>query len=423
MDSTVEAALTRLAREQGGPVVALLARQFRDLDLADDAVQDALLDATRTWPTRGIPDEPGAWLRRTARNRAIDRWRRADSASRRTLAAAPDLLIDWSTSGADPDLIQDASDVDDEHLRLVLLCCHPALDRDAQVALTLRLVGGLTTTEIASAFLLPTATLAQRIVRAKGKIRDAGIPLTIPSQLDDRIGVVLAVLYLILNEGYLTRGDNGQVLRIDLVDEAVRLTQVLDRLAPGHAEVEGLLALGLFHRARMRARTDPAGDLVLLDDQDRTLWDRLTIEHANVMLGRAMSRMQPGPYQVQALIAGYHANAPTPGETDRLAIIGLYGQLAAMLPSPVIALNHAVAVATVEGPLTGLAMLDRIDGLDRYHLYHAARGELLLRAGDPDGSAAAAFRRALSLTDNVAERRYLEERRSAAASGSQRQPA
>ena len=292
----VSVALTALAREEGGRVLALLARQFRDLDLADESVQDALAEAARVWPDKGVPTNPSAWLLSVARRKAIDRLRRAASAHRRTLAAAPELVaIDEGLGTSVGPLIVDSAtdDVDDDHLRLVLLCCHPALDRDAQVALTLRLVGGLTTAEIAAAFLVPEATLAQRIVRAKRKIRDAGIPLTIPADLSGRLDAVMAVLYLIFNEGYLSRGSAGNVLRVDIAKEAIHLTEILCSLLPDDAEVLGLLALERFHHARLAARTDTAGDLVLLVDQDRTRWDLPEIHRANAVLHRALSLMRP----------------------------------------------------------------------------------------------------------------------------------
>ena len=291
----------------------------------------------------------------------------------------------------------------------MLLCCHPALDRDAQVALTLRLVGGLTTPEIASAFLIPEVTLAQRIVRAKRKIRDAKIPLSIPAALDQRVDALIAVLYLIFNEGYLTRGDRDGVVRVDLVDEAIRLTRLVASLLPDHAEVDGLLALELFHRARFATRSDAAGELVLLDEQDRSRWDLATINEANVVLHRAMARFEPGLFQMQAIVAGHHANARTASDTDWPAIADVYAQLVQMTPSPVVALNRAVAVAMADGPHAGLALLDEIDGLERYHLLHAARGELLLRAGDT-AAASAAYEVALTLTDNPAEQRHLRRR-------------
>lgn len=306
-------------------------------------------------------------------------------------------------------MIDDAGHLGDEHLRLVLLCCHPALDRDAQVALTLRLVGGLTTAEVASAFLVPEATLAQRIVRAKRKIRDAGIPLSVPVDLDTRVDAVLGVLYLVFNEGYLSRGDRDGVVRVDLVDEALRLTHVVRDLLPERAEVAGLLALELFHAARLATRVDGRGDLVLLEDQDRTRWDLTRIREANAVLHAALRRQDPGPYQVQAIIAGHHANARVAADTDWPAIAALYGQLLAMTSSPVVALNHAVAVAMADGPQTGLALLDTLVDLDGYHLYHSARAELLLRAGRPE-DARKSFATARALAENPAERRHLDRR-------------
>jgi RNA polymerase sigma-70 factor (ECF subfamily) len=288
----------------------------------------------------------------------------------------------------------------------MLLCCHPALDRDTQVALTLRLVGGLSTPEIAAAFLVPEATLAQRIVRAKRKIREAGIPLSIPAALDERVGALLAVLYLVFNEGYLSRGQSDSAMRVDLVDEAIRLTRLAVELLPQNPEVEGLLALEGFHRARTSSRT-AEGELVLLEDQDRTAWDLVLINDANVMLGRAMGRMRPGSYQLQALIAAQHANARTADDTDWSTIAALYAQLVHMTNNPVVALNRAVAVAMAEGPMAGLALLDDLDGLEQYHLFHATRAELQLCAGLP---ARDSFEKALGLVSNAAERRHLERR-------------
>jgi RNA polymerase sigma-70 factor (ECF subfamily) len=322
------------------------------------------------------------------------------------MAFAPDLTAPADDTQDEP-MIVEHSVVGDEHLRLVLLCAHPSLDRDAQVALTLRLVGGLTTAEIAAAFLVPESTLAQRIVRAKRKIRDAGIPLTIPSAVEHRIEAVLTVIYLIFNEGYLSRGD-GPPLRVDLVDEAVRLTRTVLALLPGRAEVAGLLALELFASARTSARLLD-DELVLLEDQDRESWDRRAIEAANVVLAGALARFDPGPFQVQALIASIHANAPSAAETDWARVVALYGQLSAMTGSPIVALNRAVAVSMADGPAAGLAILDRISGLDGYHLLWAARGELLARSGR-HVEAVEALRRARSLTVNAAERRHLERR-------------
>ncbi len=415
----MEAALTRVAREESGRVLALLARRFGDVDLADESVQDALMEAARVWPVQGVPTNPPGWLLTVAKHKAIDRLRRAASAHRRTMAAARDLAavedVSFEDGPGGEEMIDDEQPMADDRLRLVLMCCHPALDRDAQVALTLRMVGGLTTAEIASAFLVPEATLAQRIVRAKRKIRDAGIPLSIPADLDGRVDAVLAVLYLIFNEGYLTRSDRDVVVRVDLVDEAVRLTAAMAEMLPDHAEVDGLLALEIFHRSRLSTRTDAFGDLVLLEQQDRTKWDLQAIGEANAVLHRAMQRMQPGPYQLQAIIAGHHANARTAGDTDWSAIAGLYRQLVAVVPSPVVRLNHAVAVAMADGPHAGLALLDDLeaqgglDGLERYHLLHATRAELLLRAGRADDAKRAfVLARATALTP--VEQRHLDRR-------------
>jgi RNA polymerase sigma-70 factor, ECF subfamily len=410
--AAVHAAITHLAREEGGRILALLAARFGDVDAADDAVQEALVQAVETWQQQGVPDNPPAWLYTVARNRVIDRLRREAAAQRRLHESAPELVRPNAPDvGDDPDeeeLVIDDREVGDEQLRLMLLCCHPALDRDTQVALTLRLVGGLTTAEIAAAFLVPEPTLAQRIVRAKRKIRDAGIPLRIPENLDSRIGVLLSVLYLIFNEGYLSH-DAEAAIRVDLTDEAIRLTDRARTLVPGDPEIEGLLALELYHRARVDARLDGAGDLVLLEDQDRSRWDLSAIQLANRVLAAALRRGIPGPYQLQAVIASLHANARTAADTDWPAIVSAYGRLEALHPSPVVTLNRAVAVAMADGPHAGLAILDTIDGLQSYHLVHAARGELLARAGETD-AARAALGRALELAPSDAERRHLRRR-------------
>ncbi|MBH0109532.1 sigma-70 family RNA polymerase sigma factor [Salinibacterium sp. NG22] len=410
-------AVTRLAREESGHVLALLTHRF-GLDVADDAVQDALVEALN-WAV--VPDNPAAWLYTVARNRAVDRVRREAAAARRLARAAPDLVQAAERNGVSgghgglggnqeevPEMIDDAHYSGDEHLRLLLLCCHPALSRDTQVALTLRLVGGLSTAEIAAAFLLPEQTLAQRIVRAKRKIRDAGIPLSIPEDLTSRVDALLTVVYLIFNEGYLSRGSAAGA-RIDLVEEAIRLTITARELLPGNPEVEGLLALELYARARhdTRFRGD---ELILLEHQDRTRWDGELIEQANGLLGGALSRLQPGPFQTQAVIARHHATARTAADTDWPAIASAYAVLLAMTGgSPVVALNRAVALSMADGPDAGLRLLAEITGLENYHLYWATRAELLLRAGDAD-AAAIAFARARELATNTAEQQHLDRR-------------
>jgi RNA polymerase sigma-70 factor, ECF subfamily len=419
----VSEAVTRMAREESGRVLALLARRFSDIDLADEAVQEALIEASSTWPTRGIPTNTAGWMLTVARRKALDQLRKRSSAQRRIREAAPELAEAWSqenfsSSPQHPNaMIIDQTrsdsppDGDDEHLRLVLLCCHPALDRDAQVALTLRLVGGLTTTEIAAAFLLPEPTMAQRIVRAKRKIRDAGIAMTMPDNIDQRIGSVLAVLYLVFNEGYLSRGDSAVAVRVDLFDEAIRLTRVVAGLTQA-AEVQGLLALELFHQARLSTRTTIDGDLVLLDDQDRSQWDLQKIDEGNRLLHAAMRQMQPGTFQIQAIIAGHHANAKTAADTDWSAIAGAYSHLSMVAPSAVVELNRAVAVAMADGPYAGLVLLDQLRNrseLQNYHLFHSTFGELLLRA-QRNTEAAEAFQQAIKLTANPAELRHLQNR-------------
>ncbi|MEV8266599.1 sigma-70 family RNA polymerase sigma factor [Microbacterium sp. NPDC076911] len=406
MTDLIAEAITRLAREEGGRVVALLARRFGNLDVADEAVQAALVVAVQAWERSGVPDNPAAWLYTVARNSAIDELRREAAIRRRTLAVASEVLERQSWE-AEPSMIDDDQYDGSESLRLMLLCCHPALDRDSQVALTLRLVGGLTTPEIAAAFLIPEATLAQRIVRAKRKIRAAGIPLSIPASLDQRVGALLGVLYLVFNEGYLSRSREG--MRVDLVDEAVRLTRHARELLPENAEVEALLALELYAHARTPSRVNSLGDLVLLADQDRSAWDQAEIDEANGVLHTAMKRLQPGAFQLQAMIAAQHANATTAGDTDWALIAALYAQLTQVAPSPVVALNHAIAVAMADGPLVGLTLLERVDSLQEYHLFHATKGELLLRAGRRD-LAHISFVQARALTANAAEQRHLERR-------------
>lgn len=406
----IREAVTRLAREESGRIVALLAVRF-GLDVADEAVQDALVEALG-WAS--VPDNPAAWLYTVARNRAIDRIRRENAARRRAMDAAADLAVltpDYDDPFDEPqqevDAVTELGRVGDERLRLILLCCHPALAPEAQVALTLRLVCGLTTDEIAAALLIPEPTLAQRIVRAKRKIRDARIPLSIPADIDERLEVVLGVIYLVFNEGYLARGRVAGA-RVDLVDEALRLTVAVVREVPGRAEVEGLLALELYAKSRLSTRF-ANGELVLLEDQDRTRWDLALIEEANLILDAAMRRLAPGRFQLQAVIARYHANARTYADTDWTAIATVYARLADIDPSPVVALNRAVAVAMADGPLAGLALLDGIRGLETYYLWWATQGELLARAGEPD-AAIAAFERARELATNPAELAHLQRR-------------
>lgn len=391
-------------------MVALLAKRFGDLDLADDAVQEALIEAAKSWPSHGTPANPAGWLHQVARRRAIDRLRRDEVRRRRIAANAPD-LIELAIQSGDrgSHLVDDGGfDPGDERLRLLLLCCHPALELDAQVALTLRLVSGLTTEEIASAFLVATPTLAQRISRAKRKIRTANIPMSLPTSLEERLGAVRAVVYLAFNEGYLTRASTAASHRVDLCEEAVRLMQLVVHLAPGHAESHGLLSLMLLTHARRDARFD--GDrLVLLDDQDRSLWRTADIAAGNASLRSAMQLKEPGPLQLQAIIASHHSNAATPADTNWLRIVELYDQLSAMAPSPVVALNRAAAVAMAFGPQRGLEALEAIRGLDDYHLLHATKGELLSRAGDTAG-AIAALKRATASSRNESERLLLTER-------------
>jgi RNA polymerase sigma-70 factor (ECF subfamily) len=387
----------RIFREESGRSLAALIRAFGDIDVAEDAVQEAFAVALRRWPRDGLPPNPGGWITTTARNQAIDRLRR-ESRGRELLSEVAVL----APGSDDPGMPEEVGPVEDDRLRLIFTCCHPALSTEAQMALTLRLLGGLSTSQVARSFLVSEATMARRLVRAKHKIKAARIPYRVPEahELPDRLRPVLAVVYLVYNAGLSSPAEPG------LCAEAVRLARILVGLMPDEPEVAGLLALLLLTESRRPSRTRPDGSLVLLGEQDRTRWDRALIEEGEAILRACLRRDQPGPYQLQAAINAVHAHAPAVEQTDWPQIVALYDQLLEVAPTPVVALNRAIAIGEVQGPAAALALVDELD-LDNYHPFHATRADLLHRLGR-DGEATAAYERAAALAPTGAERDFLK---------------
>lgn len=398
----------RVFREESGRVVATLVRLCGDIDTAEEATQEAFVIAAQRWPEEGLPENPGGWIMTTAKRRALDHLRRESTRSERQSRAVREAAL---TAEDKPGTEEGTTMIADDRLRLMFTCCHPSIAQPTQVALTLQMLGGMRATEVARAFLVPEATMNQRLVRAKRKIKAANIPYRVPedSELPDRLNGVLSAIYLIFNEGHAATEGNDLV-RADLCAEAIRLGRLLAELMPDEAEVRGLLALMLLTDARREARTDQEGNLVRLVDQDRDRWDRAEIEEGHALVRACLRQNMPGPYQVQAAIAAVHCDARTAVETDWGQIVELYDHLMSLTPSPVVALNRAIAVAERDGAEAGLVLVDEVAGeLDRYHLLHATRGELLERLGR-FGEAADAYTEALTYATNDTERRHLTRR-------------